>query len=255
MAPQARRPYGPGDVSRPEQQQDLSQVLGQPPDGFLTWPVDWLTAWGDVAGRMVGAAILGAVVAGLYVYYRRPDERTKGFAQALILLAPLITMVVMAVGGNVAAAFTLVGTLAIVRFRTVVRDTRDTVYVIFAVAVGMAMGQLAVAVAVIGTLIIGLVVLLIRWLQPGPSESVSSAVLRLVISPPESDPVVYQAVLEQFGARARVLRSSIDVGGKQMSLRLAVQGLDPARSPEALIALLAQPDIEQAAFATEDEVS
>ena len=126
---------------------------------------------------------------------------------------------------------------------------------IFAVAVGMAMGQLALAVALVGTLVVALVVLLIRWLQPGPAESVSSAILRLVLSPPESDPAVYQAVLEQFGARARVLRSSIKVGGKQMSLRLAVQGLDPARSPEALIALLAQPDIEQAAFAAEDEGS
>jgi hypothetical protein len=44
------------------------------------------------------------------------------------------------IGDNVARAFSLVGALSIVRFRTVVRDTQDTAYVIFAVAVGMAVG-------------------------------------------------------------------------------------------------------------------
>ena len=49
-------------------------------------------------------------------------------------------MVTQVIGDNVARAFSLVGALSIVRFRTVVRDTQDTAYVIFAVAVGMAVG-------------------------------------------------------------------------------------------------------------------
>jgi len=210
-----------------------------------------LAEWGDIAGRLVGAAVLGAAVARLYVYFRPPEERTKGFAQALILLAPLITMVTMAVGGNVAAAFTLVGTLAIVRFRTAVRDTRDTVYVIFAVAVGMAMGQLSVAVAVLGTLVIGLVILLMRELRPAPAAPLAQ--LRLVISPPDGDPALYKGVLDRFGGHVRVLRSSIDEGGTQLCLRLAVEGIDPVRSPEVVIALLAEPDIQGATFAADDE--
>ena len=234
-----------------EQPQDPPAVGPEVPDWDWDWVAGPLASWGDVAGRLVGAALLGTAVAGLYIYYRRPEERTKGFAQALILLAPLITMVTMAVGGNVAAAFTLVGTLALFRFRTVVRDTRDTVYVIFAVAVGMAMGQLAVAVALLGTAILGLVVMMIRRLQPVPP--LPEARLRLLISPPDSDPAIYKGVLDRFGGHARVLRSSIDEGGKQLALRLAVQGIDPARSPEVVIALLALPDIQQAVFAADDD--
>jgi uncharacterized membrane protein YhiD involved in acid resistance len=48
--------------------------------------------------------------------------------------------VTQVIGDNVARAFSLVGALSIVRFRTVVRDTQDTAYVIFSVAVGMAVG-------------------------------------------------------------------------------------------------------------------
>ena len=227
----------------------LPAALDSPPADLPQWLT--LGEWGDIAGRLLGAALLGAAVARLYAYHRPPEERTRGFAQALILLAPLITMVTMAVGGNVAAAFTLVGTLAIVRFRTVVRDTRDTVYVIFAVAVGMAMGQLSIAVAVLGTLVLGLVILLIRRLQPTPPLPVAQ--LRLLISPPDGDPALYKGVLDRFGGHGRVVRSSIDEGGKQLSLRLAVEGIDPVRSPEVVIALLAEPDIQQAAFASADE--
>src|SRR5207248_6540957 len=56
----------------------------------------------------------------------------------------------MVIGNNSARAFSLVGVLAIVRFRTVVEDTRDTAFVIFAVAVGMAVGAGFLKVALVG---------------------------------------------------------------------------------------------------------
>ena len=68
----------------------------------------------------------------------------------LVLLSILIAMVTQVIGDNVARAFSLVGALSIVRFRTVVRDTQDTAYVIFAVAVGMAMGASNAVVALGG---------------------------------------------------------------------------------------------------------
>jgi len=58
----------------------------------------------------------------------------------LILFAVLIAVVTIVVGGNFARAFSLAGVLAIVRFRTVVDDTRDTAFVVYAVVSGMAVG-------------------------------------------------------------------------------------------------------------------
>ena len=63
-------------------------------------------------------------------------------------------MVTQVVGDNAARAFALVGALSIVRFRTVVRDTQDTAYVIFAVVVGMAVGAGNLWVAGIGIVVI-----------------------------------------------------------------------------------------------------
>ncbi len=63
---------------------------------------------------------------------------------------------------HVARAFSLVGALSIVRFRTVVRDTKDTAFVIFAVAVGMAVGAGQPIVAVGGIAVVGLAATLFR---------------------------------------------------------------------------------------------
>jgi len=90
--------------------------------------------------RLIAALLLGGVAALIYRLTRAESEVTPSFTATLVLLSILIAMVTQVIGDNVARAFSLVGALSIVRFRTVVRDTQDTAFVIFSVAVGMAVG-------------------------------------------------------------------------------------------------------------------
>jgi hypothetical protein len=92
--------------------------------------------------RLCLALVLGGVVAWIYRRTRKSAEISSSFPVTLVLLAILIAMVTQVIGDNVARAFSLVGALSIVRFRTVVRDTQDTAYVIFAVVVGMSVGRI-----------------------------------------------------------------------------------------------------------------
>ncbi len=108
-----------------------------------------------VALRLVAALVLGAVVAWIYRHSRDTSDGSPTFPGTLVLLAVLIAMVTQVIGDNVARAFSLVGALSIVRFRTVVRDTRDTAFVIFAVVIGMGVGAGAPWVAVIGLVVVG----------------------------------------------------------------------------------------------------
>ena len=93
-----------------------------------------------IAARAALAVVLGFLVVGVYrlTTGRRAEPGT--LPTTLVLLAVLIALVTMVIGNSVARAFGLVGALSIVRFRTVVEDTRDTAFVIFAVVVGMAAG-------------------------------------------------------------------------------------------------------------------
>jgi hypothetical protein len=90
--------------------------------------------------RLLAALGLGAIVALVYRATRPAADVAPSFTATLVLLCILIAMVTQVIGDNVARAFSLVGALSIVRFRTVVRDTQDTAFVIFAVGVGMAAG-------------------------------------------------------------------------------------------------------------------
>lgn len=122
--------------------------------------------------RLVLALALGAAVAWIYVRTSRRTAAGESFPVTLALLAVLIAMVTQVIGDNVARAFSLVGALSIVRFRTVVRDTKDTAYVIFAVVVGMAVGAQNLWVAVIGIAVIGVAMMgVAQWQKPYQREA------------------------------------------------------------------------------------
>jgi hypothetical protein len=125
----------------------------------------------EVATRLLVAVALGAVVAWIYRRTRASSDFAATFPGTLVLLAVLIAMVTQVIGDSVARAFSLVGALSIVRFRTVVRDTQDTAFVIFSVVVGMAIGARDPWVAVIGIAIVGLAAFLMMPSRPGPAAS------------------------------------------------------------------------------------
>jgi len=115
-----------------------------------------------MSARLVLAFVLGLAIAWVYKRARRANGEAESFGVTLVLLTILIAMVTQVISDNVARAFSLVGALSIVRFRTVVRDTQDTAYVIFAVAIGMAMGANHPTVALCGLAVVGGAALLLR---------------------------------------------------------------------------------------------
>jgi hypothetical protein len=114
----------------------------------------------EILIRLMAALALGFVVSWIYRATRDKDSIAASFPTTLILLSVLIAMVTEVIGDNVARAFSLVGALSIVRFRTVVRDTQDTAYVMFAVIVGMAMGAGDLWVALIGIVVVAIAALI-----------------------------------------------------------------------------------------------
>jgi uncharacterized membrane protein YhiD involved in acid resistance len=142
-----------------------------------------------VLARIIAAALLGGAVAWIHSRTVGTEPGT-GFAMqsTLVLLSALIAMVTQVIGDNVARAFSLVGALSIVRFRTVVRDTRDTAFVIFSVAVGMAVGALAPWVAIMGVLVIGAAAFLLARMGAGVSSGDELPYLLVIRANPAWNP-------------------------------------------------------------------
>ena len=119
----------------------------------------------ELTVRLLAALLLGLAVACIYrcSHGRRKEDARVLFA-TLVLLSLLIAMVALVIGNSVARAFSLVGALSIVRFRTVVDDTRDTAFVIFSVVVGMAAGAGLLFVPLLGLPLVAMTAIALdRW--------------------------------------------------------------------------------------------
>jgi hypothetical protein len=137
----------------------------------------------DLLIRLGLGAVFGvAVGASYFLTQKKKRADASSFVSTLVLLAILLAMVSMVIGSDIARAFSLVGALAIVRFRTVVEDTRDTAFVIFAVIAGMAAGAGAYRVAAYGIPVVALMAWLLRvWGGSGNGNSPKSPPGKLVV--------------------------------------------------------------------------
>jgi uncharacterized membrane protein YhiD involved in acid resistance len=176
---------------------------------------------GAVFVRLIAAMVLGAVVAFVYRRTRPNGEAQPSFPVTLVLLSILIAMVTQVIGDNVARAFSLVGALSIVRFRTVVRDTQDTAFVIFAVAVGMAVGAGHPTVAVGGIAVVGVA----AWIMSrrnglsGPDDLYA---LEVKVGVGQDAEAVLRPALETFVKRQRVISLSTARQGMAIEVRYQI---------------------------------
>jgi uncharacterized membrane protein YhiD involved in acid resistance len=141
-----------------------------------------------VVVRLFAALAFGWAIALTYrLTQRSRDDFRSAFAVTLVMLTVILSMITQVIGENVALAFSLVGSLAVVRFRTPVNDTRDTAYVILAVAIGMAAGAGMFEIALIAIPLVGLAasllpVVSLGWLRANGSYRLVVRVDRLADS-------------------------------------------------------------------------
>ena len=101
--------------------------------------------------------VLGLIISFVYKKTHKGLSYSQSFVVTNIFIAVIVCMVIMIIGNNLARAFALVGALSIIRFRTVVKDTKDTAYIFWSLAVGMAAGTGSYFLALAGTLILTLI--------------------------------------------------------------------------------------------------
>lgn len=108
------------------------------------------------------------------------------------------TMVMCVIGNNIALSLGMVGALSIVRFRTAIKDARDTAYIFWAIAVGICCGISDYVTAIIGSVVIFLLMLAIGGVK---SNSRYLLIIRGGADLPEE---VCQLIDEVFHSKARL---------------------------------------------------
>ena len=100
-----------------------------------------------------GALLLGFVVALLYYFTQKRAGGSTSLSVTLIMVPAIIALIVVLIQNNLARAFTLAGSLAIIRYRSQPASPRDVAYVLFSLAIGIACGIGYVAYAAVFTVI------------------------------------------------------------------------------------------------------
>ncbi len=116
------------------------------------------------------AFVLGQVIAWVYYFTHSGLSYSKNFVQSLILICVLVAIIMTVIGNNIITAFGLMGALAIVRFRNVIKDTRDMVFIFCELVIGMAAGSQRYAIAIIGTVVLCLIAIYLHVTGFGTHE-------------------------------------------------------------------------------------
>ncbi|HEL1110816.1 TPA: DUF4956 domain-containing protein [Streptococcus equi subsp. zooepidemicus] len=114
----------------------------------------------DVLLHIVAAALLSIVIYMSYAYTHTGTAYSKKFNVSLMTLTVLTATVMTVIGNNVALSLGMVGALSVVRFRTAIKDSRDTVYIFWTIVVGICCGVGDYTVAATGSSVIFMLLLL-----------------------------------------------------------------------------------------------
>lgn len=95
----------------------------------------------SVLGILLSSILLGVLISVVYLFTHKKEGYSQAFCVALILLAPIVAMVILLIGNNVARAFSLAGAFALIRFRSAPGDPKDIAFVFLSVVMGLGCGM------------------------------------------------------------------------------------------------------------------
>lgn len=117
-------------------------------------------SYNDIFSQILAAAVISLAIYISYWYTHEGTIYSKKFNLSLVVLTILTATVMTVIGNNVALSLGMVGALSIVRFRTAIKDSRDAMYIFWAIVIGICCGVGDYLVATIGSSIIFIVLML-----------------------------------------------------------------------------------------------
>ncbi len=140
------------------------------------------------------AFAIGQMVGWVYLATNTAPDYQRSFVGALVVLPVIVSLLMMLMAGSLMVAFGLLAVFAVVRFRNVLRDTRDTVFVLWSIVEGMSVGTSRYSTAVIGAFAVAIVLAYLRISNFGAQRSPDGQ-LCVEIS---GDPQVSRAALHRL---------------------------------------------------------
>lgn len=176
--------------------QSIAQQLLAPSQTAAFTPVEML-------GNMSLALFFGLLLASIYRYTHKGLSYSQSFTLSIVFVTTIVAITLMAIESSLARAFALVGALSIIRFRTVVKDSKDTAYIFAGLAIGTAAGTSNYLLAVIAGGFISALAIILHQINFGASAK-GEFILRFTLRE-NSDSSKYLDILNKHTRRSTLL--------------------------------------------------
>jgi hypothetical protein len=178
------------------------------------------------------AFCIGHLISWIYMWTHSGLSYSQVFTGSLLVMPMLVCLAMLLMANSIIIAFGLFAVFAVVRFRNVLKDTRDTSFLIWAIIEGMAVGTMYFGVAVLGVLVISLVFLYVKMTSFGGRHRYD-VILSLQWTGGTDRLAILKSILRRHSVRAQLAsQRDLDESNLDLSYRLLLR--DPARSRELL---------------------
>lgn len=211
------------------------------------------TGPGTAVFILVLAFVIGQFIGWIYMLTHRGLSYSQTFVASLVVIPVIVAMMMLLMSGSIAFAFGLLAVFAVVRFRNVLKDTRDTTFILWSIMEGLGVGTMRYSTALMSALGIAFVMAYL-WLTAFGSRHRFDAVLSLQLTGDLGGGVArLKELLHQHSSRA-LLASERKLTDEGLSLSYRLLLRDPARSDELQWALKQTDGVENVSlFMREDE--
>src|SRR3954453_11617474 len=189
------------------------------------------------------AFLLGHVVAWVYMWTHAGLSYSRVFTASLVIMPVLVAAFMMLVATNAFIALGMLAVFTMIRFRNVLKDTRDTMFILWALVEGLAVGTQHFALGLLAAVAVGLVFLYLRVTHFG-SRNRYDVIVSLEWAGGTASTEPLRDILHRHGARVQLaLQRELEGERLDVSYRLLLR--DPARSRELLTELRDTPGVER----------
>jgi hypothetical protein len=210
-------------------------------DGFLDNLIGNDLAGGAVGGLQTAllvlllAFVIGHIVSWVYMWTHSGMSYSQMFTASLLVMPVLVALVMVLMASNVLIALGLLAVFSMIRFRNVLKDTRDTTFVLWAIAEGVACGTLRFGIAVAAAVTLSLVFVYLRFTSFGGRHRYD-VILSVEWAGAGDSMRSLKPILRRHSLRAN-LASQHDLDAEKMDLSYRLLLRDPSRSRELLTEL------------------
>ncbi len=206
--------------------------------------MDWLNYFmiNDFVGIQAGpetallivlvAFCIGHVIAWTYMWTHTGLSYSQMFTSSLLVQPVIVGIVMLLMVGNILVAIGVLSIFAMIRFRNVLKDTRDTTFILWAIMEGVAVGNQKFGIAAIGAICISLIFIYLRVTSFGGRHRYD-VILSLEWAGNENFADRLKPLLRRHSMRAQ-LASQHDLDANKLDLSYRLLLRDPSRSRELL---------------------